>query len=203
MIPSLWELIDYTINTLGKENVPVIWSYQNAARIKKPYIALNYTSDDLPDHDWFSNIVDYQGFRIMGTWRKAVVDLQVYASEDSMRLANKLAMLLATESSLDKQQQLDVAIGNRLFFARVPALLNNSQYEDRAIYHFDFMYTESLREDVGFIATVEIEGTYEGSLIHLNNPDDPKNKCHITVSVPYPDTQPPPLEPQPKEKLDG
>ena len=191
MIKQLWELIDYTINTLGQENVAVIWSFQNAARIDKPYIQLDYSSNDLPDHDWLSNTIDVSGHRIMGSWRKAVVDLQVYADQDSMRLANKLAILLNTEASLDKQQQLDVAIGNRLFFARVPALLNTSQYEDRAIYHFDFMYTETYNEDVGFIATVEIEGTYSGSLVSINDPDDPKNKCNITVSVPYLETQPP------------
>ena len=185
MIPALWELTDHAINTIGRMNIPVIWSFQNAARINKPYIMLNYSSDDLPDHDWFSNIVDYRGIRVMGSWRKAVVDLQVYADQDSLRIANKLAMLMNTEASLDKQQQLDVSIGNRLFLARVPVPLNNSQFEDRAVYHFDFLYTESMAEDVGFIATVIVDGTYEGSLNHENNPDDPKNHCIITVSVPY------------------
>jgi hypothetical protein len=196
MIQSLWELIDYTINALGQEQIQVIWSYQNAARVNKPYITLNYSLDDLPDHDWQSNVVDISGLRAMGSWRKAVVDLQVYAAQDSMRIANKLSMLLSTDASLDKQMQLDVAIGNRLFLARVPALLNESQYEDRAVYHFDFTYTESMMENVGFIATVEIEGTYEGSLIDVTDPDSPKRKCNMVVSVPYPD-------PQNEGKVDG
>jgi hypothetical protein len=182
MIESLWKLINYTINTIGGEGIPVIWSYQNAARVKKPYITLNYSQDDLPDHDWYSNEINLAGIRVMASYRKAVVDLQVYASQDSMRIVNKLAMLLSTDKSLDKQMELDVAIGNRLFLARVPALLNESQYEDRAVYHFDFTYTESMKEDVGFIATVEIEGTYEGSLT--------ETKCYEVISIPYPDPGP-------------
>ena len=187
MIQKLWQLIDYTVNTLGQENVAVIWSYQNAARIPKPYITLNYSASDLPDHDWYSNEIDLSGFRTIGSWRRATVDLQVYCSQDSMRLASKLSMLLSTEKSLDKQVELDVSIGNRLFLARVPALLNNSQYEDRAVYHFDFLYTESMREDVGFIATVEIEGDYTGGLIDLTDPDNPKTKCNMVISIPYPE----------------
>ena len=187
MIPSLWELIDHAVNTIGEMNIPVIWSYQNVARVDKPYITLNYSSDDIPNFDWISNTIDYTGHRIIGSWRNAVVDLQVYADQDSFRVANRLAMLLATEASLDKQQQLDVAIGNRLMLQRIPVLLNASQYEDRAIYHFDFLYTETYNEDVGFIATVIIDGTYEGSLNYENNPDDPANHCFITVEVPYPD----------------
>jgi len=183
LIPKLYDLMDHAVNVIGQENVKVIWSYQNSARVNKPYITLNYSSDDLPDHEWYSNKVDYRGIRVMGSWRKAIVDLQVYAAQDSLRLANRLSMLLATEASLSKQYSLDVSIGNRLMLQRVPALLNNSQYEDRAIYHFDFYYTETYDEDVGFIATVEIKGDYSGSLTNQS--------CEETISVPYIDNQPP------------
>jgi hypothetical protein len=188
-------MIDHAINTVGGQNIPVIWSYQNSARISKPYIVLNYSSDDIPDHEWYSNEVDYTGHRMMGSWRKAVVDLQIYADQQSMRVANKLAMMLGTEASLDKQQQLDVSIGSRLMLQRVPVVLNNSQFEDRSIYHFDFYYTESFNENVGFIATVEIEGTYVGGLTD--------NKCHITVSVPYIEPQLAKQPIQPQENTSG
>ena len=104
-------------------------------------------------------------------------------AHDSLRLANRLSQLLATEVSLEQQQRLDVSIGNRLMLQRIPALLNNSQYEDRAIYHFDFYYTENYDEDVGFIATVVIEGDYSGSLTNQT--------CEETISIPYIETQPP------------
>lgn len=183
MIPKLYDLINHAINTLGQENIQIIWTYQNVARVPKPYITLNYSADDLPDHEWYSNEIDERGFRTMSSWRKAVVDLQVYAAHDSLRLANKLSQLLATEASLEQQQRLDVSIGNRLMLQRIPALLNNSQYEDRAIYHFDFYYTENYEEDVGFIATVEIEGSYSGSLT--------EQTCEETISIPYIEAQPP------------
>ncbi len=149
----------------------------------KPYITLNYSSDDLPDHEWYSNEIDERGIRVMGSWRKAIVDLQVYASQDSLRVANKLSQMLATEASLEQQQLLDVSIGSRLMLQRVPALLNNSQYEDRAVYHFDFYYTELYNEDVGFIATVEVEGNYTGSIT--------EQSCKETISIPYIEAQPP------------
>jgi hypothetical protein len=186
MIPKLYDLIDHAINTVGQESIQIIWSFQNAVRVNKPYITLNYTADDLPDHEWYSNKVDYRGFRTMSSWRKAVVDLQVYAAHDSLRLANKLSQLLATEASLEQQQRLDVSIGNRLMLQRIPALLNNSQYEDRAIYHFDFYYTENFDEDVGFIATVVIEGDYSGSLTNVT--------CEETITVPYIDQDLPHLQ---------
>ena len=184
MIPKLYDLIDHAINTLGQENIQVIWSFQNAVRVNKPHITLNYSSDDLPDHEWYSNEIDYRGIRVMSSWRKAIVDLQVYAAQDSLRIANKLSQLLATEKSLEQQCMLDVSVGTPLMLQRIPALLNNSQYEDRAVYHFDFYYTETYEEDVGFIATVEIEGNYTGSVSEIP-------PCKETISVPYPDNQPP------------
>ena len=65
MIDQLWALTDYTLNTLYNKNVPVIWGYQNAARIKKPYVMLNYTTDDLPDHEIMDKFVDLNGMRVI------------------------------------------------------------------------------------------------------------------------------------------
>jgi hypothetical protein len=185
MIPKLWTLIDYTLNTLYNKNVPVIWSYQNAARIQKPYILLNYMTNDLPDHEYYEQFVDGNGYRRIGSWRKAVVDMQFFDAHDSIPLASFTAMALATEASLDKQVQLDCSIGNRLFLQRVPMLLNNSQYEDRAIYQFDFLYTETLGEDVGFIATVIIDGSYSGGYGDVLDPPMPP-LCHEVITIPYP-----------------
>lgn len=168
MIPGLWELTDYTVNTLGSKGINVIWSYQNSPRIDKPYITLNYSNDDLPDHEWYDDQhIDANGYRTMASWRKAVVDMQFYCGPESMSLANYTAMMLVSDLALNKQMQLNVSIGNRLFLQRVPELLNNSQFEDRAIYQFDFYYTESLQESVGLIETVIVDGSYSGSLTEL------------------------------------
>ena len=183
MIDQLWALTDYTLNTLYNKNVPVIWGYQNAARIKKPYVMLNYTTDDLPDHEIIDKFVDLNGMRVISSWRKAVVDMQFYDAHNSISLASFMASAFATDKSLDKQMELNCSIGTRLFLQRVPALINESQYEDRAIYQFDFYYTEMMKEDVGFIATVIVDGTYEGSLTD-------NLTCNEVISFPYPAQNP-------------
>lgn len=183
MIDKLWTLLDYVMNQANNKNVPIIWSYQNASRIKKPYIVLDYTTNDLPNFEIQDQFVNANGIRVMSSWRKIVADVQFYDAKDSMALANFMSLALATEASLQKQVELDCSIGNRLFFQRIPALLNESQYEDRAIYQFDFYYTETMEDNVGFIATVIVDGTYMQTLTDVT--------CREIVSVPYPDTQPP------------
>lgn len=173
MIPGLWNLTDYVINTvrnapgfgptppIAHPSIDVIWSYQNSARSDKPYIVLDYTTDDLPDHEWYGE-VDASGSRQMASWRKATVDMQFYCGPDSMKLANYVAMMFASEAAVDQQQRLNVSIGTRLFLSRMPAMLNASQFEERAIYQFDFYYTETADEWVSWIETVELHGKYSG-----------------------------------------
>jgi hypothetical protein len=181
LIPGLWELTDYTINAVrlnlpddptptqpivNPNTIDVIWSYQNAARIDKPYIVLDYTTNDIPDHEYYSP-VDAPGFRTMASWRKATVDMQFYCGTDSLKIASWLASMFSSERVLNKEMDLNVSVGTRLFLSRVPAMINTSQYEERAIYQFDFYYTEEIEEWVSWIATVELTGRYSGS------PSDP------------------------------
>lgn len=159
MIPGLWELTDYAVNQIAKKNVTVIWSYQNAPRIGKPYITLDYTTDDIPNFDWFDDQnITVDGYRSQYSWRMATVDMQFYCGQDSMKLANLVAMSFASETVLYKQGELNVAIGNRLFLQRVPAMINLSQYEERAIYQFNYLYTEEYTDWTSWIGTVEING---------------------------------------------
>jgi len=171
LIKQLWTLVDYVINNQtyadprlfpSQQPPSVIWSFQNSSRIEKPYIVLNYTSVDVPDHEYY-DAIDAQGNRQVSSWRKAVVDMQFYAGPDSYIMASRFVSRLAMDLSLDKQAELDCAIGTRLMLARVPAMLNESQYEDRAIYTFEFYYTESQIEFVSLIETVIVDGTYTGA----------------------------------------
>jgi hypothetical protein len=157
----LWELTDYTVNTVGQKAIDVIWSYQNAARIDKPYIILDYTTDDVPDHEYYG-LVDPPGYRSMSSWRKATVDMQFYCGPNSLSIASWLATMFASEIVVQKETELNVSIGSRLFLSRMPAMINTSQYEERAIYQFEFMYTEEVQEWVSWIATVEVTGEYSG-----------------------------------------
>jgi hypothetical protein len=189
LIPAIWELTNYTVNAvrLGIPDTPtptqpivnpnvieIIWSYQNAARIDKPYIILDYTNNDIPDNEYYGD-VDASGNRAMASWRKATIDMQFYCGPDSMKIASYVASMFSSDAVLQKQGNLNVSIGNRLFLSRMPALLNTSQYEERAIYQFDFYYTESNDEWVSWIDTVEVTGNYSGSLTNQS--------CEETISI--------------------
>lgn len=155
MIPSLYELLEFSLADLG---VPIVWGFQNAARINKPYVMVTYTNSGLPDHEIYGE-VDTNGIRVNSSWRRAIVELQFYCGmNDSFSFASKSVSLLATNASIDKQWLLDVSIGHRMMLQHVPALINTSQYEDRAIYQFEFYYTENIPDNVGLIETVEVSG---------------------------------------------
>jgi hypothetical protein len=175
LIPGIYELLDYTINTVNSLGLQIIWSYQNAPRVNKPYILIDYTENDLPNFECADPYIDANGIQVIGSWRRATVSLQFYCGPNSDRLASQVALMLGGSSSVDKQTQLDVAIGNRLMLQRMPALLNNSQYEDRAIYQFDFYYTDRYNDNVGLIEVVEVTGGYSGSVLNPPDTDPPEN----------------------------
>lgn len=133
---------------------------------------VSYNTTGLPDHEIYGE-VDENGIRVNSSWRRATVELQFYCGQnDSFRFASKAVSLLANNASVDKQWLLDVSIGHRLMLQHVPALMNESQWEDRAIYQFEFYYTENLPDDVGLIETVIVDGTYDNGLI-----------CHEVISI--------------------
>lgn len=164
MIPGIWELLDYVANTVNNLNLTFVWSYQNAPRMDKPYVMIDYTNDDLPNFGYIDPYIDANGFQEISSWRKATINLQFFCGPNSDQIASQMAMMLGASAALDKQMLLDVAIGDCLMFQRIPALLNNSQYEDRTIYQFDYYYTDHYKDNVGLIETVVVEGHYTGSL---------------------------------------
>jgi len=193
LIPGIWELLDYVANQINNLGLVFIWSYQNSPRMDKPYVVIDYVNNDLPDFEVESSYIDNDGFRSIGAWRKASVSLQFYCGTNSDRIASQIALMLSGNSAVDKQVELDVSIGTRLMFQRVPALLNNSQYEDRAIYDFDFYYTDHYKDNVGIIDTVRIIGGYSGDILNPPATEPPDNAsdilqwpihCDETVSVP-------------------
>jgi hypothetical protein len=173
MIPGIWELTEYAVNTVGNQGIPVIWSYQNAPRVGKSYIMLDYTTSDVPDHEYYDPTTDLEGNRPYASWRKAVMSMHFYCGSDSYRVASRLASQFASDGAVAKQVELDVSIGTRLMLQRVPALLNESQWEDRAIYQFDFYYTERTDDWVGWIGAVDIEGHYTGGFSDIPTPEHP------------------------------
>jgi hypothetical protein len=175
LIPGIYDLLDYTVNTVNNLGLSIIWSYQNSPRVDKPYILIDYTDNDIPNFECADNHIDDNGIQVIGSWRRATVSLHFYCGPNSDRISSQVAMMLGASAGLDKQNQLDVAIGNRLMLQRMPALLNNSQYEDRAIYQFDYYYTEHYNDNVGLIETVEITGGYSGDVLNPPGTDPPEN----------------------------
>jgi len=179
MIDSLYKLIEATMGYSGIMNFGLIFANQNISRMPKPYIVMNVMNIDIPDHLIYLNEIDSFDCRVMAGWRKATVELQIYNGIKSLDTASRLAMYLQSEQSLEEQQRLNVAIGARLFFAYMPEIINTSQFEGRAIYHFEFFYTEQAPDYVGAIETVIVDGDYIGSLTVPH--------CHeVIVSPPRP-----------------
>jgi len=159
------------------EGLPVIFSYQNAARIDKAYISLRIDTVRLPSNDIYL-IVDENGIARTSSWRTAIVELQTFGA-GAGDMARRFAQKFRLETTIQSMQRLDIAIGNRLFLSEVPALLNLTQYEERGIFQFEFMFTEEMDDDVGLIETVEIEGRTTGSLA-----DHTLGNIRISVTAP-------------------
>jgi hypothetical protein len=138
---------------------PIIFANQNMPRVAKPYIVINPMTIDIPDHLIYQTI-DGDGNQIVSGWRKVVVESQIYNGINSLQSASKLALVLQTNALIEYQVEIDCAIGQRLFLSYVPELLNESQYEGRAIYHFEFFYTENVPDNIGVINSVEFHGSY-------------------------------------------
>lgn len=160
----------------------LVFASQNMPRLVKPYIVMNVLNVEIPDHVTYGQTINAAGVRSMWSWRKAVVELQFYNGIESLTSASLLAMYLQSELSLLSQDRLNCAIGARLFFSYVPELVNRSQYEGRAIYHFEYFYTEMVGDDVGLIETVVVDGTYTGGADDENKPI----VCHEEITYVHP-----------------
>ena len=164
-------------------NFALVFANQNMPRLPKPYIVMNVMNVEIPDHVIYDKEINAAGFRNLYSWRRATIELQIYNGIESLVSASILALAIQSERSLEQQGKLNCAIGPRLFFAYVPEMINTSQWEGRAVYHFVYFYTESFADDVGLIETVIIDGTYTGG-----GTED--ITCHeeITYKVAYTET---------------
>ena len=160
LIDKLYDMVNKAV-TLTGNNWQVIFANQNIPRLVKPYIQLNVTNIDIPDHMIYST-PDASGQITISGWRKASVEIQVFHGINSLSTVSYLAMILQSSTMLEYQVSIDCAIGQRLFMGYVPELLNNSQWEGRGIYHFEFYYTESINDNSGNIDQVILHGSYLG-----------------------------------------
>jgi len=201
LIDKLYQLINEAAKRLGP-NWTIVFANQNIPRPVKPYISINVLSVDIPGHVIYSPMYaigpeQHDGHSTMATtisgWRKAEVELQVFNGINSLSTINTLALILQTPSVLDYQQEIDCAIGNRLFIGYVPELISLSQYEGRGIYQFEFMYTEEYTETMNEICSVIVNGRYVAGAVTpdpyviFNEQNVPVNSLTCVETVPCPD----------------
>lgn len=168
------QLYDFVEPDARKLDLPIIFAYQNAPRIEKPYASLRIDTIRSSQHDIYS-LVDDLGFQKSFSWRVATVELQTFGIDAGSK-ARTLSQLFQTETSSQRAQRLNCAVGNRLFLSEVPELLNMSQFEERGIYQFEFMFTDDITDDVGLIENVDIEGKLEGSILT-------EQECKIHIGI--------------------
>lgn len=178
MIDRLNSLIAANLQLANMANFGLVFASQNMPRMVKPYIVMNVMNVDIPDHVIYDNEISVDGYQDIYSWRKATVELQVYNGLESLNSASRLALAIQSENSLLEQQRLDCAIGARLFFAYVPEIVNLSQFEGRAVYQFEFFYTETYKDNVGLIETVIVDGTYTGAILKPG-----EITCHEEISI--------------------
>lgn len=164
MIDSLYDLIKENLLYAGLPNFGLVFANQNMPRVSKPYVVMNVLNIEIPDHVIYHHDINPDGYRTLSGWRKATVELQFYNGIESLSSASRMALSLESENSLQSQGKLNCSIGQRLFFSYVPEILNQSQFEGRAIYHFEYFYTEEFADQVGLIEKVIIDGAYTGIL---------------------------------------
>jgi hypothetical protein len=135
-------------------SLPLIHAYQNDGRIAKPYATIRIDTFQYPQHE-HTFTVQETGYQTVGGWRKAIVEVQVFG-RNAGHIVRRLMLALATNTSVMKQVELNVSIGNRLLLTEIPELLNLSQYEPRGIHQFEMFYSDQIEEEVGIIEEVEI-----------------------------------------------
>jgi hypothetical protein len=176
---TLWNLLNFVSQRM-EHPIPLIFAFENAERVQKPYGSIRIDTITLPGHE-IAFPVHENGYQDYGGWRRATVELQVYGRLGGP-IAREFALRLQANSAVEQSQRLNIAIGNRLFLSEVPALLNQSQYEERGIYQFQYFFSEQLDDDVGLIETVIID----------SRPIGGKASCHLEITAFPPHTPPHP-----------
>jgi hypothetical protein len=150
---SVYALLEHVSNKL-ETPLPLIFAYQNAERVLKPYGSIRVDTINAPQHEITLPVLE-TGYQVFGGWRRAVIELQVYG-RNAGTIARRFALSLASYSSNEFAASLNVAVAARLFLGEVPELLNLSQYEERGIYQFALLYSDEMDDHVGLIERVEI-----------------------------------------------
>lgn len=136
---------------------PVIVSFDNGPRPSKPY-AVVYLSlaRPAPAHRQFAT--DDQGERYVEAHRPGRLLVHCYGKiNDAWALADDIGMRIMTDAAIEAASAKNIAWMSQPTLESIPALMDNGDYEDRAILTIETAYTGAMIENVSFIGTVEID----------------------------------------------
>lgn len=131
---------------------PVIFANENGKRPpQRPFVTLQITvGAPQPVH---RGPVDDDGVQRISAHRPVSVQLQCYGA-GSWDVLDELQLRLYTDSMSELAESLNIALQREPRLQDVPALLDGTRYESRAILELEAMYTAGVDDDVGFIETV-------------------------------------------------
>ena len=141
----------------------VIIGNDNGPRPPKPYAAVFFQSArPQPVHRQF--YTDDAGLRMVESHRMGRLQIHCYGKNGAAwELGDLIAMGILTEAAIQAAAALNIAWMSQPTLESIPALMDNSEYEDRAILTIETAYTGFLAEDVSFIQTVEVDVETEPS----------------------------------------
>lgn len=146
----------------------LILADQNGPRPDKRYATLSVRST--APITVVKRPVDANGVIEVVQPQQMVVEVQWFG-QGSFQSAQEAGVKLRFPSVVDRAEVLGVSIIDIRSVTRVPELLNQSQYEERAILEFLAYDTIALGDDVGLIEHVELDCFSHTHVIDTPNPD--------------------------------
>lgn len=139
----------------------VIIGNDNGPRPSKAYANIFLSmARPTPAHRQFAT--DDDGERYVESHRAARLQIHCYGKNGSAwELAEEISMKLLTDAAIEAGIVKNIAWMSQPSLESIPALMDNGDYEDRAILTIETVYTGAMIENVSFIQTVEVEAATE------------------------------------------
>lgn len=156
----------------------IVHAFQNGPRPSGMYATVRIeTARALPAHMGWLEVpspIPAPGSRVSEGDRIGTVELQVFG-DGAYDFLDAAVGMLATEACMEAALALNLAFGMVSTVEAVPALLDGSSYEERALCSLAFAYTRRTEETLYNIETVE--GT-----VAIENSDAPAIPYRATVT---------------------
>jgi hypothetical protein len=153
-------LIQGLLGDVADGNPEVIVGNDNGPRPEKPYAAVFLEmARPLPRHHTGK---PEEGIRRVQAHRASRLQVHCYGDVgEAQALADLISMRLMTDAGIEAALAKNIAWMSQPTLASIPALVDNGDYEDRAILTVETTYNGDILEDVGVIETVVVEANTE------------------------------------------